>query len=193
MELILASSSPRRRMLLEEAGILFRSIAPDVCEDSQETRPELPPHELAKWNARLKAEAVAFDHPGSVVLAADTLVCCQGMVLGKPSDRTHAEKMLALLSGSTHEVITAVIWLNPGANAVKEYIGRTWVTFKPLTRDQIREYLDQVHVLDKAGAYALQERGEDIIERIEGSRSNVIGLPMEPVRRWWAQDYQSTN
>lgn len=193
MKLILASSSPRRSQLLQEAGILFRVISPDVEELSAETNPELPPHELAKINARMKAEAVAESHPDSLVLAADTVVYCSGLILGKPKDQVDAERMLTLLSGNTHEVITAVIWLNHSANSVKEFIGRTWVTFKPINLDQIRKYIAKVSVMDKAGSYALQERGEDIVERIEGSRSNVIGLPMEPVQEWWTQDCQSRN
>lgn len=193
MELILASSSPRRSTLLREAGILFRTVSPEVEELSADTHPELPPHELAKINARMKAEAVAGMHKESVVLAADTVVYCQGQVLGKPTDEQDAERMLTLLSGNTHEVITAVIWLNHKANAVKEFIGRTWVTFKPLNASQIRDYISRVQVMDKAGSYALQDRGEDIVERIEGSRTNVIGLPMEPIEEWWSQDYQSRN
>jgi septum formation protein len=164
-----------------------------VEELSAESNPELPPHELAKINARMKAEAVAESHPASVVLAADTIVYCQGQILGKPESTAAAERMLTLLSGNTHEVITAVIWLNHDANAVKEFIGRTWVTFKPLTLSQIRDYISRVSVMDKAGSYALQERGEDIVERIEGSRTNVIGLPMEPIKQWWSHDYQSRN
>jgi len=193
MELILASSSPRRSHLLSEAGILFRTISPNVEELSAETNPELPPRELAKINARMKAEAVAGSHRESLVLAADTVVYCQGQVLGKPLDPQDAERMLTLLAGNTHEVITAVIWLNHSANSVKEFIGRTWVTFKPLGVDQIRNYISKVHVMDKAGSYALQDRGEDIVERIEGSRTNVIGLPMEPIQEWWSQDCQSRN
>ncbi|MEM6885097.1 MAG: Maf family protein [Verrucomicrobiota bacterium] len=193
MELILASSSPRRSHLLSKAGILFRTISPDVDELSAESNPELPPHELAKINARMKAEAVAESHPNSLVLAADTVVYCSGQVLGKPLDPQDAERMLTLLSGNTHEVITGVIWLNHSANSVKEFIGRTWVTFKPLNAQQIRDYISKVPVMDKAGSYALQDRGDEIVERIEGSRTNVIGLPMEPVQQWWAQDCQSRN
>lgn len=193
MELILASSSPRRSHLLHEAGILFRSISPEVDELSAATNPELPPHELAKINARMKAEAIAESHQTSLVLAADTVVYCQGQILGKPEDQQDAERMLTLLSGNTHEVITGVIWLNHSANSVKEFIGRTWVTFKSLNIEQIRDYISKVPVMDKAGSYALQDRGEEIVERIEGSRTNVIGLPMEPVQEWWSQDCQSRN
>jgi septum formation protein len=193
LELILASQSPRRRDLLKEAGILFRAVSPDVEELSSETHPDLPAQELAKINARMKAEAVAADHPEAIVLAADTVVCCQGRLLGKPIDLEEAREMLSVLSGNTHEVITAVIWLNHPANSIKEFIGRTFVTFKLLQPADIDTYLKEVPVLDKAGAYALQDKGEIIVERIEGSRTNVIGLPMKPVRDWWAQDYQSRN
>lgn len=193
LELILASQSPRRRDLLKDAGILFRSISPDVQELSAESHPELPPGELAKINARMKAESVATHHPEAIVLAADTLVYCHGKLLGKPVDMEEAQTMLTVLAGNTHEVITAVIWLNHPANSIKEFIGRTFVTFKPLTPQDIDAYLEQVPVLDKAGAYALQEKGESIVERIEGSRTNVIGLPMEPIREWWSRDYQSKN
>lgn len=193
LELILASQSPRRRDLLREAGILFRSVSPEVEELSAETHPELPPAELAKINARMKAETVAGHNPESIVLAADTVVYCQGRLLGKPEDLNEAREMLSFLAGNTHEVLTAVIWLNHPANSIKEFIGRTFVTFKPLNPADIDAYLEEVPVLDKAGAYALQEKGESIVERIEGSRTNVIGLPMEPVREWWSRDYQSKN
>jgi len=193
LELILASQSPRRRWLLEEAGILFRAVSPRVEEATQDSHPDLTPPELAKLNARMKAECVACEHPNAVVLAADTVVVCGGKVFGKPADRNDAVRMLTELSGRTHEVITAVIWLNHPANAIKEFIGRTCVTFKPLSERDISAYLDQVSVMDKAGAYALQEQGGDIVERIEGSRTNVIGLPMDPVRQWWQLDYQSAN
>lgn len=193
MELILASSSPRRQHLLHEAGILFRAVPPQVEEHLADTQPGLPPQELAKLNARLKAEDIAARYPSSVVLAADTIVYCAGRIMGKPEDEAEAFQMLQTLSGRTHEVITAVVWLNHPANSVKEFVGRTFVTFKPLDADAIRDYIRTVHVLDKAGAYALQENGEDIVERVEGSRTNVIGLPMEPIQEWWTLDFSSRN
>ncbi|MEM6822599.1 MAG: nucleoside triphosphate pyrophosphatase [Verrucomicrobiota bacterium] len=193
MELILASSSPRRKDLLSEAGILFRASSPNVEEWSTESHPDLSPNDLALSNARLKADCIRQKNPTAVVLAADTIVYCKGDVLGKPNSRSDAIRMLSLLSNSTHEVITGMVWHVSYNRTVKEYIGRTFVTFKPLNEKRINEYIDRVNVMDKAGSYALQDRGEDIVERIEGSRTNVIGLPMEKVHQWWTEEYQSKN
>ncbi|MFH1067393.1 MAG: nucleoside triphosphate pyrophosphatase [bacterium] len=180
--LILASASPRRQQLLREAGVAFRVDAPDVEEKSE--HPDFTPSELAQWNARHKAEVVAARNPDAPVLAADTVVVCEGRVLGKPSDLDEAREMLRWLSGKTHEVLTAVVWLSADRKNNCEAVARTRVTFRVLDEAAISDYLSTVHVLDKAGAYALQENGESIIESIEGSRTNVIGLPMEMVGEW---------
>jgi septum formation protein len=107
--------------------------------------------------------------------------------MGKPSDLDQAAEMLRWLSGKTHEVLTAVAWVQGSDRKIKETVVRTWVTFRALDDGQIQSYLTEVHVLDKAGAYALQEQGANLVERIEGSRSNVIGLPMEKVLEWWKE------
>lgn len=182
--LVLASASPRRQNLLEEAGIPFRVDAPDIEEWDAASHPELAPADLVLANARRKAEAVAARHPGAVVLAADTLVCCEGRILGKPAGPAEAETMLAWLSARTHEVLTGVAWRDPAARELREHVARTRVTFRPLDTAGIRAYLAKVPVLDKAGAYALQDHGFDLIERVEGSASNVVGLPMEIVLPW---------
>jgi septum formation protein len=187
VELILASSSPRRQDLLEEAGILFRVDAPMVDELDPNTRPDLSPIELAKANAHLKAEAVRHRHPQGTILAADTIVFCAGKILGKPTDLAQARLMLHWLSGKTHEVITAAVWIQVPKKSVHEHVARTRVTFRSLDEAAISAYLNKVHVLDKAGAYAYQEHGSDVVERIEGSKTNVIGLPMEIVLHWWSQ------
>jgi len=184
--LILASASPRRQELLEEARIPFQVDAPSIEEWDSATHPELSPSELVRANARRKAEAVAARHPGSPVLAADTLVCCEGRILGKPADAAQAAAMLAWLAGRTHEVLTGVALRDPASRTLREHVARTRVTFRPLDAAQIAAYLAKVHVLDKAGAYALQDHGFDLVERIEGSRTNVIGLPMEIISSWWA-------
>jgi septum formation protein len=186
VELILASSSPRRQDLLEEAGILFRVDAPMVDEFDACSRPDLSPVDLAKANARLKAEAVALRHSQGIILAADTIVFCEGKTLGKPADLSEAKTMLRWLSHKTHEVITAAVWLNVQQKVLHEHVARTHVTFRPLDDHAIDAYLAKVHVLDKAGAYAFQEHGYDVVERIEGSKTNVIGLPMEIVNHWWS-------
>ncbi|MEM9399728.1 MAG: Maf family protein [Verrucomicrobiota bacterium] len=185
MHLILASSSPRRQDLLRDAGFYFESEAPCIDEWDSSSHPDMSAIDLAQANARRKAEEVGKRHDQSIVLAADTIVYCEGQILGKPVDLVEARTMLSLLSGKTHEVITAVCWLDTRKKTLKEHVARTWVTFRQLSSQAIDAYLEKVHVLDKAGSYAAQERGEEIIERMEGSRTNVIGLPMEIVSEWW--------
>jgi septum formation protein len=180
--LILASGSPRRRELLAEMGIHFEVITADVIEHDALSAPHLTPAALACENAHQKAEAVAKLHRGRVVLGADTVVALDKSIFGKPCSLEEAVKFLATLSGQTHEVITGCALLTP--DSVPEIFHEiTKVTFRPLTEEIIARYLAVVHVLDKAGAYALQEQGDWIIERVEGSRSNVIGLPTELLTR----------
>jgi septum formation protein len=182
--LILASASPRRQALLEDAGIAFEVDVPGIDEWSSATHPELCPADLVRANARRKTEAVAARHPEALVLAADTLVVCEGRVLGKPEHEAAAAAMLAWLGGKTHEVLTGLVLRDGRTRTLREHVARTRVTFRPLNAAQIAAYLGKVHVLDKAGSYALQEHGFDLVERLEGSRSNVIGLPMEMVQAW---------
>ncbi|GAB4242191.1 MAG: Maf family protein [Candidatus Methylacidiphilales bacterium] len=185
---ILASSSPRRHDLLREAGIPFSAVVPDVEEWDTRTHPELSPAELVLANARRKAMAVWQENDARPILAADTLVVCRGRVLGKPADLEEAVGMLQWLSGQTHEVITGVAWVR--GREIRETIVRTCVTFRALDKAAIQGYLARVDVLDKAGAYALQEEGSRIVERIEGSRSNVVGLPMEKILDWWRESQE---
>ena len=185
MHFILASSSPRRQDLLREAGYCFESEAPYIDEWDATTHPDLSAVDLALANAQRKAQEVGEHRQDAVVLAADTIVYCDGQALGKPEDLVEAKSMLQLLSGKTHEVITAMAWLETARNFMKRCVERTYVTFRELDDEGIDGYLSKVHVLDKAGAYAAQEHGEDIIERMEGSRTNVIGLPMERLQEWW--------
>jgi len=184
VRLILASTSPRRADLLRESGISFHVESPRVEEWGAEDFPEIQPGELARGNARRKARAVAEKHPGQPVLAADTIVVCEGRVLGKPADGEGARQMLAWLSGRTHEVVTAAVLVLPDGKKIRESVVRTRVKFRELANAEIRAYVREIDVLDKAGAYALQDGGDRLVERVEGSRSNVIGLPMETVLPW---------
>ena len=184
MRLILASTSPRRADLLRESGIAFQVIRPEVEEWTAEDFPEVAPGELARANARRKAKAVVERNPGKPVLAADTLVICEGKILGKPADEEMAKQMLGWLSGRIHEVVTAAVLMMPGGKKSREAVVRTRVKFRPLEAREVSDYVREVDVLDKAGAYALQEGGDRLVERVEGSRSNVIGLPMETVLPW---------
>jgi septum formation protein len=173
--LILASASPRRRELLAEMGVDFEVITAPVVELDAESAPGQSAAEIAQRNAQLKARAVA--RKGRWVLGADTVVTLAGTLFGKPASLAQAREFLRALSGQTHEVITGCTLLD-GDGAEEIFHDVTRVTFRVLSDDAIAGYLARVHVLDKAGAYALQEQG-DLLERLDGSRSNVIGLPTE--------------
>jgi septum formation protein len=172
----LASASPRRRELLEDAGVapLVEAACGPELEDAS-----LGLAALVTANARCKAREVAARHPRSVVLGADTLVWLDGIPLGKPSDLDEARRMLRLLSGRVHEVATGVHLLRMEPRQQAEFHEVTRVRFRALEESVIDRYLASVDVLDKAGAYALQEHGDLLVETVEGSRSNVIGLPVE--------------
>jgi septum formation protein len=177
-QLILASASPRRRELLDGLGLRFDVLAVDVPELDADSAPHLSPVDLARENARRKAVAAAERSPGRWVLGADTVVTLDGRLFGKPASLQQAREFLRALSGRTHEVITGCALLD-AAGREEIFHEVTRVTFRALPDETIERYLAEVHVLDKAGAYALQERGEWLVERIEGSRTNVIGLPVE--------------
>lgn len=173
---ILASASPRRVQLLREAGFDFEVVAPAV-DEAHDT--SLTCQALTIANAELKARAVLAHRPGAVVIGADTLVYIDDHPLAKPADMDDARLMLRRLSGRTHQVCTGVAVVS--ADAVRTFAVITNVTFKSLTKNVIAAYHAKVNVLDKAGGYAVQEHGDLIVERVDGSRTNVIGLPMDEV------------
>ena len=179
--LILASGSPRRRELLQQMGFPFEVITAPTPELDETPSPHLAPTELARENARLKARAVAQLYPGRTVLGADTVVALGPRLFAKATSLDEARDFLRALSDQTHEVITGCALISGDHEEIFHDITR--VTFLPLTDDVISRYLDAVHVLDKAGAYALQEHGDWIIARIDGSRTNVIGLPTEALEK----------
>jgi septum formation protein len=181
-QIILASASPRRRELLGGMGVRFEVVTARVRELDGATSPHLSPADLARENARRKAKAVAAMRPERWILGADTVVALEKRVMGKPDSIDQARDFLAALSGQTHEVVTACALIAPDGEAeLFHEISR--VTLRVLSHQTIGRYLGEVNVLDKAGAYALQERGEWIIERVEGSRANVIGLPTEALEK----------
>jgi septum formation protein len=175
--LVLASRSPRRRELLLAAGVGEVTIVPSAADESNDASGGLAA--LVVANARAKTTEVAARHPDSVVLGADTLVWLEGEALGKPENIESAGRMLARLSGRVHEVCTGVSLLRLEPHLQIEFHETTRVRFRELDGAVIANYLAKVDVLDKAGAYALQEHGEMIVESVEGSRSNVVGLPVE--------------
>ena len=133
-------------------------------------------------NALRKAEAVAQMNPQALVIGADTVIRFGGRTIGKPADLEDAKRILAMLSGRTHDVATGVCVRCVEADILVRFEEATHVTFRTLTPEIIDKYVQDVNVLDKAGAYAIQERGEDIIEKIDGSLTNVIGLPVERLK-----------
>jgi septum formation protein len=173
---ILASGSPRRRQLLTEAGYHFEVAPPPNNEVSHAW---LTGRELTVWNAAAKARLVSKASPAAVVLAADTLVTIDGDVLGKPVDMEDAVRTLRRLSGRAHEVWTAVCICHAAQDRSKSFHEISRVHFRQLPDRAIHNYLAKINPLDKAGAYAAQGHGKEIIQRIEGSYSNVVGLPME--------------
>jgi len=176
--LILASGSPRRRDLLLEAGFCFRVEAPGI-EENEDT--SLPIRRLTAENARSKASVVAVRYPDCVVLAADTLVLLGNTVLSKPVDRSEAARMLASLNERSHDIFTAVAMRHEKSGHSHELTVTTRVHFKQLSPEEQIDYHSRIDPMDKAGAYAAQDHGALIIDRIEGSMSNVIGLPMAEV------------
>ena len=177
---VLASGSPRRRQLLEKAGYEFDVVLPTVAEISGAW---LTIGEATVSNARRKAVEVAQNAPGAVVLGADTLVALDGRVIGKPADLASATRILRRLSGRVHEVWTSVFVCHPARGKAHSFQEVSQVHFRTLNNSAIANYLAKVDPLDKAGAYAAQGRGVEIIERIEGSYTNVVGLPMEETAR----------
>jgi len=173
---VLASASPRRRQLLKEAGYEFEVVSPRVDELNHLWVTLL---ELTIWNASRKAEAVSELLPNAVVLAADTLVTIGGKVLGKPRDLEDAVRILRLLSGRAHEVWTGVRIVQATQRKTRSFAEMSRVHFRKLDEPAIRNYLAKIDPLDKAGAYAAQGHGAEIIRRVEGSFSNVVGLPIK--------------
>ena len=183
--LILASASPRRRQLLAEHG--FRAeVCPAPIRES--AAPWLTARELVLLNARRKGAAVAATRPGNVTVGADTLVSLDGQVLGKPRDMSHAQAMLAQLSGREHVVYSGV-FLARGADVQASFVEETRVAFRTLGPEQIRAYHSLIDPLDKAGAYAAQEHGELIIAGFTGSWTNILGLPMERLTKELAERF----
>jgi septum formation protein len=174
--LILASASPRRAELLRQLNLDFQIIPSDAKEILDE---QLSPSELCQLNAHLKTRVVAKKHPDMLVLGADTLVFLDSEIMGKPADIAEARRMLTQLQGRTHQVVTGVSLIHLREYRERMFAASTGVTFRPLTAEEINDYITKVNPLDKAGAYAIQEHGDMIIAEIFGSFSNVIGLPVE--------------
>ena len=173
--LVLASNSPRRREILTAAGIPYVIRAPDVAE---ERRPAERPLDYVRRLAEEKAFAVPME-PDEIVLAADTIVVVQEYILEKPRDQADALRMLRLLSGQEHQVVTGICLRTADAKVID--VAVTKVRFVPLTEQELMDYAASGEPMDKAGAYAIQGRASKFIDRIEGCYFNVVGLPISLV------------
>ncbi|MCK4839628.1 MAG: septum formation inhibitor Maf [Desulfobulbaceae bacterium] len=173
-KIVLASGSPRRRRFLEELGLDFTVVVADVDESLRSG--ELPSAFVSRL-AREKAVSVAVDHPGALVIGADTVVVVADEILGKPVDPEDALAMLTRLAGQSHEVWTGFAIIRGTSVAVTREV-RTEVRFVSAVTDVLAAYVASGEPLDKAGAYGIQGLGGLLVERIDGSYSNVVGLPM---------------
>ena len=176
MEIILASNSPRRKQLLEEAGFSLEIIPADIDETFEQ---DLDVYQNVCNTSYKKASKIAEKRTDKVIVAADTIVVLDGVVFGKPRDEMDAFRMLSELNGHTHEVITGVSIIK-GEKKDNFYVVSE-VTFKQVSDEELWEYIKTKEPLDKAGAYAIQGLGRNLILEYEGSLENIIGLPVDEV------------
>lgn len=181
-KIVLASASPRRRELMTQAGFTFQVLPADANVETEfDPKRFDSPAEFVVFEAQLKAQNVAKRFPDEdiVIVACDTVAVCQGEILGKPVDRNDAQRMLSMLSGSVHEVISGLCLLNPSVPArlhLESVVTR--LEMDRLTPDQLSAYLDSEKWVGKAGAFGYQD-GNDWLKILEGTESNVVGLPIE--------------
>lgn len=195
--IILASQSPRRKEILEEAGVDFEIRKPSTpVDESLDADMLVMPEEYAKKLAEKKAGAVVQDLLAAppvglfAIIGADTIVTKGGEIFGKPRNLDDAKRMLRTLSGSTHEVITALsVWMLAAQSdedislAYRTFVDKSKVRFKPLTDEEIADYLRKGESFDKAGAYAIQGEGSNLVEEYEGNIDTIIGLPLKRLQQ----------
>ena len=179
--LVLASTSPRRRWLLEKLGRDFTIVAPDVDEVAHDG--ELPA-DFAQRMADEKAADVARRHGDAWIVAADTVVALDTVTLGKPKDAAEAVAMLTALAARSHTVFTGVTLLRPGGAVAECAVFATPVVFRCLTGEEIAAYVATGEPFDRAGSYAIQGEGAHLVAWVDGSYTNVIGLPLPEVADW---------
>ncbi|WP_289135280.1 nucleoside triphosphate pyrophosphatase [uncultured Brevibacillus sp.] len=173
--LILASSSPRRRELLQNLGIAFEILTSDVDET---TAPELSPEDVVKELSLRKATAIADRLTEGIVLGSDTIVVLHGQILGKPVDESDAFRMLSMLQGQEHTVYSGVTLIDAATKRSEVSFSHTQVKIRPLSKVEIESYIATREPMDKAGSYAIQGIGATIVEGIKGDYFTVVGLPL---------------
>ncbi len=174
-KIILASSSPRRKDILRNAGLKFKTANSNYEEDLSL---KLEPHKLAKFLSKEKASAVAHKYKDAVIISADTFILFKSNILGKPHTKARAKKMLEMLNNKTHSVITGFTVLDTASGKRTSKSVETKVTFKKLSAKEIDAYVRTGEPLDKAGAYGIQGLGALLVRKIDGDYLNVIGLPL---------------
>lgn len=177
-KIILASTSPRRKALLKQLGITFEVIASNFKEAIDAA---IPPADLVKKQSLEKAKNVAQHEKNAIIIAADTLVVYRNHILGKPKDNHDAKRILNLLNGHVHRIITGFTVLDTDTGKFITRSIETKVFFRKATNKEIDDYVKTKEPLDKAGAYGIQEKGSIFIKKIEGDYYNVVGLPINAV------------
>jgi nucleoside triphosphate pyrophosphatase len=174
-KIVLASGSPRRKKLLEQIGLDFTV---EVSNYHEKTESRMKPAEFVELQSLEKAKLVAAKHKGAIIIGADTVVVLEDEIIGKPKTKKEAKEILKKLSGKTHDVFTGYTVMDTDKNLKRIGHVKTRVRFKKLSDEEISIYLKKEEVMDKAGAYGIQEKGVVFIDRIEGDYSNVVGLPI---------------
>jgi nucleoside triphosphate pyrophosphatase len=177
--IVLASASPRRRQILEDYNIKHRVVKSNISEKIDANK---EPREIAMSLAFQKAHSIALDYKDSIVIGADTIVEYKGMILGKPKDEDEAIKMLKILNGKEHNVITGISLIHLNNNIKVIEYEETKVKFRNLEEVFIKKYVNTKEPLDKAGAYGIQGYGALLVEKIEGCYLNVVGLPLSKLQ-----------
>ena len=178
MKIILASASPRRKKLLEDAGINFKIDHANIDETID---PALTPLQFVKKLSLQKAKLVAKKYKNEIIIGADTIIALGKVTIGKPKNKKDAAKILKQLSGKMHSVITAFTIINTQTKKIITQAVKTKVFFKKITDKEISKYLLTAKILDKAGAYAIQEEGSAFVKKTVGDYTNIIGLPVKPL------------
>lgn len=177
-KIILASKSPRRKAILEQIGLTFDTVVSDF-EEKIDTK--LNPHKLAKKLSLGKAKSVAQKYNNAVIISADTFVIFNNEIIGKPKNKKDAKRILKLLSGKTHSIITGFTILDTDTKKSISKSVESKVVLKKLSNQEIDDYIKTGEPMDKAGAYDIQEKGAIFIKKIEGDYFNIVGLPIYPV------------
>jgi septum formation protein len=174
LKIVLASSSPRRKRLMEQLGLGFVVVEPGPIVEVNSKVPE----EAVLANALAKAKGVAKRQRDAIVISADTVVVVGGEVLGKPAGASEAQEMLTFLQGRAHRVMTALVIVHAASGTMESDVVETRVRMLPMTSEEIRAYVETGEPMDKAGGYAIQGLGAVLVEEIEGCYYNVVGLPI---------------